>query len=146
MFGQDRDKTRQYFLNVWQRRNEANREPLEKQILEVLVWHPEYQPILESGDTALAAEFPPELGQSNPFLHMGLHLALREQVSTDRPIGITDCYQRLILTGDNPHAVEHEMMEHLMEALWQSQQHGQQPDEQAYLLSIQQLVNQRKQA
>jgi hypothetical protein len=25
----------------------------------------------------------------NPFLHMGLHLALREQIATDRPAGIT---------------------------------------------------------
>jgi hypothetical protein len=41
----------------------------------VIAEHPEYIPLLESS-MALGAEFTPEGARENPFLHMGLHLAL----------------------------------------------------------------------
>ncbi|WP_204318325.1 DUF1841 family protein [Serratia marcescens] len=46
-----------------------------------------------------------ELGETNPFLHMGLHLAVREQVATDRPQGIRTVYTKLIEKYQDPMVV-----------------------------------------
>ena len=99
--------------------------------------HPEYHGILDNPDAALSQDFPPELGQSNPFLHMGLHLAIRDQVSTDRPMGIKAAYARIAAAADSEHDAEHSLLECLAESLWKTQRDGTAPDEQEYLLSIQ---------
>ncbi len=82
---------------------------LEQQIAAVVADHPEYHASL-SGDT-IDKDYTPDGGQSNPFLHMGLHLAIRDQVSTNRPAGIRDVYQRLTLKTGNEHDAEHQMLE-----------------------------------
>ena len=70
----------------------------------------------------------------NPFLHMGLHLAVRDQVSIDRPPGSTGVAPRPCRRdlGD-PHRAEHALMEALGEMLWQAQRAGRSPDEGQYL-------------
>ena len=86
--GQNRDQMRRMYLEAWRKFNaRAPLEPLEAQLAAVIAEHPEYVTWLEAGETALGAEFTPEGGQQNPFLHMGLHLAIREQVATNRPAG-----------------------------------------------------------
>lgn len=75
----------------------------------------------------------PELGQTNPFLHMGLHLAIRDQVSTDRPSGIAGIYQQLLNKYADNLAVEHLLMESLAECLWQAQRNQSMIDETSYL-------------
>src|SRR5215813_2006452 len=108
-------------------------EPLEAQLAAVIAEHPEYLEWIEAGDAAIAAEFTPESGRQNPFLHMGLHLAIREQVATDRPAGITGIHRELTSRLGGTHAAEHTMLEVLGETLWNAQRTGQAPDEQAYL-------------
>ena len=105
--------------------------PLETQIAAVIRDHPEYQAMMT--ETALDASFTPEGGQANPFLHMGLHLAIREQISTDRPIGISNIFNKLIQKHQNSHEVEHRMLECLAETLWEAQGNNAMPDETAYL-------------
>jgi hypothetical protein len=139
--GQSRDELRRAYLEAWQRhRSGALLAPLEAQIAAVIAEHPEYHAWLESGDETLHAEFSPEQGQSNPFLHMGMHLALRDQVATDRPPGIAALALRLGTTLGTAHAAEHRMMEALGRALWEAQRAGRAPDEQAYLEEIARLV------
>jgi len=122
------------YQQAWRRfRAQQPLEPLEGQIAAVISEHPEYVPWLESGDQALAAEFAPESGRMNPFLHLGLHLALREQVATDRPPGIAAIHQRLAAKLASVHEAEHAMLEPLAEAIWESQRSGRMPDEQQYL-------------
>ena len=75
----------------------------------------------------------------NPFLHMGLHLALREQLGTNRPAGIALVHQRLMQRGVEAHAAEHRMMGVLGETLWQAQRAGRAPDERQYLEALQRL-------
>ena len=78
-------------------------------------------------------EFLPETGDANPFLHLAMHLSLQEQISTDRPTGITALYQQLTrLTGD-PHTADHQLMECLGVMLWEAQRNHALPDESAYL-------------
>jgi hypothetical protein len=132
--GLSREQLRRMYLDAW-RKLEAHAalEPLEAQIAAVITEHPEYIAWLESGETTLATNFTPEGGRENPFLHMGLHLAIREQVATDRPAGIRNLHAALAKRRGDPHAAEHVMLERLAEALWEAQRSGQTPDEQAYL-------------
>jgi len=131
---QNREQLRRMYLDAW-RKYTANQplEPLQSQLAAVIAEHPEYIPLLESGPQALAADYTPEGGRENPFLHMGLHLAIREQVATNRPPGIAQIHQSLSRRLGDPHAAEHAMLEALAETLWESQCSGQAPDEQRYL-------------
>ena len=138
--GQNRDQLRRMYLDTWRKfTNRLPLEPLEAQVAAVIAEHPEYVPWLESGEDALAAEFAPQSGQQNPFLHMGLHLAIREQVATNRPPGIASIHAALSKRIGSAHAAEHAMLEPLAEALWEAQRYNRPPDEQAYLEKLRAL-------
>ena len=142
---QDRSGLRRLYLQAWRKRHASRPlEPLEDQIVAVIEEHPEYQPVLEDEAAALARDYAPEGGQSNPFLHMGLHLAIREQVGTNRPAGIAAVHAELCRRSGDRHEAEHRMIECLGRALWDSQRTGRAPDEAAYLESLRRLVASRK--
>lgn len=128
------------YVDAWRKFSQrAPLEPLEAQLAAVVAEHPEYVQWLESGDSALAAEFTPESGRQNPFLHMGLHLAIREQVATDRPHGIAGIHEQLAKRMGDAHAAEHAMLEPLAQTLWEAQRSSHMPDEQAYLEKLRAL-------
>ena len=136
---QDRDQVRQMYLNVWQKLQQKQLlEPLEALIAEVIELHPEYHPLLENDDEIKQREFTPDGGETNPFLHMGMHIALREQAGADRPAGIKSIYEKL-LRERGAHDAEHAMMECLGQALWQAQRNQQPPDENDYLECLRKL-------
>jgi hypothetical protein len=138
--GQSREQLRRAYLDAWRRsRSGAVLTPLESQIATVVGEHPEYHAWLEGGEAALVAEFEPGSGQSNPFLHLGMHLAIREQVATDRPAGIRALHATLALRQGGALQAEHRMMEALGETLWEAQRAGRAPDERAYLERLQRL-------
>jgi Domain of unknown function (DUF1841) len=137
--GQNRDQMRRMYLEAWRKYSaKAPLEPLEAQLAAVIVEHPEYVTWLEADEKALGAEFTPERGQQNPFLHMGLHLAIREQVATNRPAGIAEVHKKLSARL-GVHDAEHAMLEPLAETLWEAQRQGRMPDEQAYLERLRKL-------
>jgi hypothetical protein len=139
--GQNREQLRRMYLDAWRKfSQQVPLEPLEAQIAAVIAEHPEYVQWLESGDEALAAEFTPEGGRQNPFLHMGLHLAIREQVATNRPPGIAVIYDRLSKQLGDAHAAEHAMLEPLAETLWEAQRSGRTADEQTYLEKLRRIA------
>lgn len=115
-------------------------EPLELQVADVIALHPEYHPLFERPDEALDRDYTPEGGQSNPFLHMGLHLAVREQIATDRPGGIRAAFQALVRRLGSTHEAEHQMIECLAQALWDAQRSGAPPDEAGYLAGVRALA------
>jgi hypothetical protein len=134
---QGRSSLRRMYVEAWRKHREALPvEPVEDQIIRVIEWHPEYADVLEAGDDALEQDYTPESGRTNPFLHMGLHLAIREQVATDRPRGIVEVHRTLVQRLGDAHAAEHTMIECLGEALWQAQRSGRAPDETAYLEAL----------
>ncbi|QGU32401.1 DUF1841 family protein [Thermochromatium tepidum] len=134
MFSTDRQTHRRIFLEAWRKaKAQAPLGPIESQIVELMRRHPEYWPFLEDGTRALDQDFPPELGQTNPFLHLGLHLAILEQLSIDQPRGIRERYQRLLTHLGDPHQVEHAIMECLAESLWRVQHQRLPFDEAGYL-------------
>ena len=135
---QQRDALRRMYLEAWQRHSEGlPLTPLQAQVADVVALHPEYHSLLTPD--ALVRDWTPEQGQTNPFLHMGMHLALREQVSTDRPKGIRDVHTLLVRRHDSAHEAEHLMMEPLGAALWDAQRQGVAPDEQRYLAALRSL-------
>ena len=141
MFANDRNALRQQYLDAW--RKYRNGEPvtaLESMIGDVVAEHPEYHSLLEDTDKALGADWQPEDGSTNPFLHMGLHLALREQVSTDRPPGVRAVHEALSQHTGSHLEAEHRMMDPLAEAMWYAQRSGTMPDEQAYLEALRKLL------
>lgn len=141
LFTQDRTRTRQLFRSAWQKFvNEDTLEPLEKQIVDLLKDHPEYHNLLTASDELLDHDFTAEDGSENPFLHLSLHLALREQVGTDRPPGIAPITRSLLLKHGDGHTVEHLMIERLGLFLWEAQRQSRAPDEQAYLQSLRELL------
>ncbi|HRX71802.1 MAG: DUF1841 family protein [Candidatus Competibacteraceae bacterium] len=140
MFGNDRDSLRRYYCTVWEKaREDQVLEPLEQLIAGVINEHPEYQPVLTDAETALNREYMPEGGQTNPFLHMGMHIAIQEQLGGNRPVGILDVYQQLCQRMGDAHTAEHAMMECLGETLWEAQRNGQEPDERVYLERLRRL-------
>ncbi len=129
-----RDQLRQSYADAWRKyRARSPVTPLESLIADVLVLHPEYHALVQDSSGALA--FDPTSGgpQENPFLHMGLHLAVREQISIDRPPGVRALLESLKIRLGDAHEAEHALMESLAETLWEAQRSGRAPDEGRYL-------------
>lgn len=132
MFTPNRDDVRQFFRSAWEKhRQRRPLEGLEAIAADLVAAHPEYQSLLEGPAEALAQEFTPESGQTNPFLHLSLHLAIAEQLSIDQPPGIRAAYQRLVGTRDT-HEAQHVLLECLGEAVWRASREGR-LDHEAYL-------------
>ncbi len=49
--------------------------------------HPEYHPVLDDPERYRTGNTRPKAGETNPFLHMSMHLAIEEQLSIDQPAG-----------------------------------------------------------
>ncbi len=139
IFSDDRKELRQMYADAWRKSQDRQvLSPLEAQIAKVIEDHPEYQ--AELGGEALEASFTPSEGKTNPFLHMGLHLAVRDQVATDRPPGITYIFQELVKQYSDPHESEHRMLDCLAETLWEAQNQNAPPDEQKYLERLRKIA------
>ena len=141
IFGQDRNELRQMYADAWRKRLEQSpASPLETQIADVIAMHPEYHEDV-TGEN-LDKDYLPDGGQTNPFLHMGLHLAVRDQVSTDRPPGVKAIHRALADRSGDAHGAEHAMIEALAETLWEAQSANQPPDEAKYLERLRRIAGQ----
>lgn len=132
--GYTREQLRSSYAEAWRKHlGRIPMTPLESLITDVIARHPEYQSLVS--DPAAAQGFESAAGGAaeNPFLHMGLHLAVREQLSIDRPPGVRVIQQTLAARLGGEHAAEHVLMEALAETLWEAQRGGQAPDERRYL-------------
>lgn len=138
LFNPSRDEVRHFFFDAWRKYRAA--EPLtalEGIALQVMQLHPEYHAILDSPERYLAQEYFPEMGETNPFLHMSLHLSIQEQLSIDQPPGITAAY-RVLASSKGEHDAQHEVMECLAETIWRAQRNRMPPDGAAYLECLRQ--------
>ena len=143
MFVESRDESRQFFIQTWQKMTAKQAlEPLEALIARIIVEHPEYHAVLSAPGQTLDDEYLSEDGRSNPFLHMGLHVALQEQLQSDRPPGIVALYQKLLRRWNHDvHDTEYKMIECLAESLWQAGRSGSMPDERRYLECLRQCLS-----
>ncbi len=141
LYGNDRDSLRRVFFTTWRKyRQSQPLQGVEQLLVDTILLHPEYHAVLEDEDN-LQRDYPPELGESNPFLHMSLHVSIEEQLSIDRPAGIRRQYERLLeMTGDR-HAALHSMLECLAESIWQSQRDPTCNIDVTYLDCLDRMVN-----
>jgi Domain of unknown function (DUF1841) len=129
-----RDQLRRTYADAWRKHETRSPlSPLEAMITDVIGDHPEYHTLVKDAELAIAFEESHGGVAENPFLHMGLHLAIREQISVDRPPGVRDLHRRLVSRFGDLHGAEHLLMEALGETLWEAQRAGRAPDEAHYL-------------
>jgi hypothetical protein len=125
MFNPSRDQVRQFFFSVWEKyRTKQTLEGAETMALAVILDHPEYHAILQDRDRYQDRDYLPEHGETNPFLHMSMHLALAEQISIDQPPGIRDLLEQLSSKFGERMQAEHAAIDCLAEMIWQAQRQG----------------------
>jgi hypothetical protein len=131
-------EVRQFFYHAWHKsKNRENLAPIEQIAVHWMREHPEYHAVLNGPIEALeAAQFLPEDGQTNPFLHLSMHLSISEQLSIDQPPGIRAAHAKLSQKLGSEHEAQHIIMECLGQVLWQAQRDKTEPDAQAYIDSI----------
>ena len=138
MFNPSRDQVRQFFFTAWRKFGGGQPlTPLETMALQVMQAHPEYHAVLNDPERYLAQEYFPESGETNPFLHMSLHLSILEQLSIDQPPGIAAAYQALLKKHADEQRAQHDLMDCLAETVWRAQRDGAPPDAAAYLRCMQ---------
>ena len=142
MYDVNTHDVRRFFAEVWQQRMlPLQLNALQQKALRIIETHPEYQHYLEHIEDYLDKTWTPEDGETNPFLHMSLHLSIQEQVGIDQPPGIRAIHQQLCARhNDNWVAAEHEMIEALAETIWEAQRFGKGLDVNAYMTRLRKLV------
>ena len=141
MFNPSRDQVRQFFFGVWAKYRAG--QPLagaEQPALDAILTHPEYHALLDQPERYLERDYQPESGESNPFLHLSMHLAISEQLSVDQPPGIRARYQRLLARHGDAMPAQHAVMECLAEMIWQVQRYQTAFDSAAYLRCLDQQL------
>ena len=136
MFTSDRSKQRQYLKQAWEKYTRQDQlEPLELQLAEIVEKHPEYHDLIKNLDS----EYFPEQGNTNPFLHINLHLTLQDQLTMDQPKGIRGIHNRLLVKIKDEHEVEHMMMEHIAEMIFNAQKNNTAFDLNGYIIALKKL-------
>ena len=131
MFDPSREQVRETFFAAWRKYRAG--EPLvgiETIALDVILAHPEYHGAVGDPERYRDKDY---LDESNPFLHMSLHVALEEQLSIDQPPGIAERFRGLVQRHGERHKALHEAIECLAETVWRAQRDKLPPDAAAYL-------------
>ena len=147
-FNPSRDEVRDFFFGIWQKIGHSKPlgfesqtakplSPLEKIGWQIIQMHPEYHAMLSQPKLYREQAYYPELGETNPFLHMSLHLSILEQISINQPIGISSIYQTLLAKHQDAHLAQHDILECLGETLWLAQRNNAALDAAHYLQLMQ---------
>lgn len=134
----DHDPTalRKVYYDAWQKALQHQPlTPMESIIVDIIQRHPEYHALfsLETFEEFKNEKFSLD---HNPFFHLGLHVALLEQVGADRPAGIKQHFQRLLAKYQDQTLVEHKMIDCLAKILVENFQRPDPDHEKRYLESI----------
>lgn len=138
LFNPSRDEVRNFFFNAWRQfKAQAPLTDLEKMAVAIIHLHPEYHEILDQPEKYADQAYFPEMGETNPFLHISLHLSINEQLSINQPTGITEVYQKLLAQTQDEHAAQHTLIDCLAETIWLSQRNNTPLDSAHYLTLMQ---------
>lgn len=144
MFKPSREQARQLFFETWRKyRQREILSGIEAIALEVILMHPEYHDILADAERYLDKDYLPEAGDTNPFLHMSMHVAIKEQLSINQPIGICERFARLQQKAKSEHDATHQIMECLAEMIWHAQRRQTAPDAEIYFDCLDRQLNQQ---
>ena len=141
IFNRTREEVRRFFCDTWKKKTEGHiLAPIETIAGDWMEQHPEYHSLLADPEGALAQDYTPERGETNPFLHLSMHLSISEQISIDQPPGIRQIADTLIKKLGTAHEAQHLMMECLGQVMWEAQREGAQLSPEKYLEALKQLV------
>ncbi len=138
MFNNVRDARKNFFVTYEKMQQGGALTDLEKQLAELIAMHPEYNKYF-SDEKYLDYSFDPRLETANPFMHISMHQAVREQLSTDRPQGIVAIFADLIAKFGDAHEVEHRIAEQLAQMMHDIMQNGQPYEDSEYLRRLKKL-------
>jgi hypothetical protein len=137
LFNPSRDEARMFLFESWRKRRAGELlTPLEDLAAQLIAKHPEYFTVLEDPESQQDKDYSPEHGETNPFLHLMMHLTIEEQISIDQPAGIRAHFVRLTQQFESEHDAQHRMMECLSEMIWQAQRNHSQPDAAIYFACL----------
>jgi hypothetical protein len=142
LFQPSRDEVRRFFIEAWEKQQrQALLTPLEALAVEWVREHPEYHSELSAA--GLERDYRVTEGQTNPFLHLAMHLSISEQTSIDQPPGIHRAIETLAQRLDSLHQAHHQAMECLGQMLWESQRRNAPPEAEKYLECLKQAASSR---
>ena len=134
MFNPSRDEARLFIIEAWRKHRIGGLlTPLENLATQLIAKHPEYHAILGNPGHYQDRNYAPEHGETNPFLHLMMHITIEEQLSIGQPHGIREHFHRLATQYKSEHDAQHHMMECLGEMIWQAQRRGSEPNAEIYL-------------
>jgi hypothetical protein len=134
MFNPSQTDVRRFFCETYRKHCQSEiLTPMEAIARDWIIQHPEYHTILGDVEAALVADYAVEGGQSNPFLHLSMHLSIEEQIAIDQPVGIKGAYLSVAHKLGSAHDAHHHIMECLGQMIWTSQRNNLPPDGVAYV-------------
>lgn len=134
MFNPSVNDVRNFFFDTFAKANQQQAlSDLEKMAYSVIMEHPEYQTVLRDREKYLNYNWLPDAGETNPFLHLSMHMSIWEQLSIDQPMGIKALYLELCEQFGDEHEAQHQVLDCLAEMVWQAQYNNMQPDPNIYL-------------
>ena len=137
MFTPSQQDVRRFFCETYRKLHAKEIfTPLEAIASDWIQQHSEYDEVLSNLDTALHANYSMEQGNSNPFLHLSMHLSIAEQIAVDQPRGVRAAFEMLASKLNSQHEAHHEIMECLGTMIWNSQRNGLPPDGEAYIEAL----------
>ncbi|MBT4835715.1 MAG: DUF1841 family protein [Methylococcales bacterium] len=138
---QNREEMRQFYCECWRKHQQQEIcQPIEQQIIGIMLLHPEYHSFFEQNEQATQRDFHPQLGETNPFLHIALHLTLAEQIQTDKLKGLKTLYENICRRKQDSHIAEHLMIECLSSQIWETQHNQTTFDDKKYLRCLRKLL------
>ena len=141
IFNPTREEVRRFFCDTWKKKTENQiLTPMEIIASDWMLEHPEYHTLLADPEGAVAQDYTPERGETNPFLHLSMHLSISEQISIDQPPGIKAIAEKLSKKLGSEHEAQHAMMECLGQIMWESQRQGQALKPEKYFEALQKLI------
>ena len=138
MFNPSQEDVRRFFCSAYAKsRNAQPMDAIETLVGQWIAEHPQYHADLQDQEAAITRVYPEGSGQTNPFLHLSMHLSISEQCSIDQPRGIRQAVELLSHKRQSLHTAHHDAMDCLGTMLWESQRAGRPPDGQAYIDCVQ---------
>ena len=140
IFNPTREEVRRFFCDTWKKKTENHiLTPMEMLASDWMEKHPEYHAQLADPEGAIEQDYTPERGETNPFLHLSMHLSISEQISIDQPPGIKAIAEKLTQKLGSVHEAQHLMMECLGQVMWESQREGKPLNPENYLEALKRL-------
>jgi hypothetical protein len=141
LFNPTREEVRRFFCDTWKKKTENHiLDPMETLAGEWMTEHPEYHTLLADPEGALGQDYTPERGETNPFLHLSMHLSISEQISINQPPGIKEIAEKLSQKVGSMHEAQHLMMECLGQVMWEAQREGLSLNPEQYLETLKKLI------